>query len=99
MMVIEPIIRDGPTKTKVHPTNQLLKPTVEEEANNKLLLPVEDQELALNLKPTADLKLEADQAHQTVDIMLVTLEITFSVHHHHKSLLNNNNNKTAALLP
>ena len=100
MTVIKLTLRDGQTKTKVHQTNQLLKLLVAEVETNKLpKLPVEDQELALNLKPTLDLKLEADQAHQTVDIMLETLEITFSGLAHQSLQLPNNNNKTAALLP
>lgn len=66
-------------------------------ANNKQQLPVEDQEPALNLKPTPDPKLEADQVHQTVDTMLETPETTFLVHLP-SPLNSNNNNKTAALL-
>jgi hypothetical protein len=100
MMVIEPMLRDGQTKMKVHLTNQLLKLMVEEvETNKQHQLPVEDQELALNLKPILDLKLEADQAHQTVDITLEIPETTFLVQVQPQSLLlNNNNNKTAAPL-
>jgi hypothetical protein len=61
----------------------LNKPMPKREVLNHHQLPVEDQELVLNPqpKPTPGLKLEADQAHQTVAIMLETqqaLVATFS---------------------
>jgi hypothetical protein len=103
MMEIELTIRDGPTKMRVHQTkmlNKLMPKKVKHQVKDQL--PVEDQELAVvkqPSKPTPDLKLEADQVPQTVDIMqeiMQALVATFS--EVQLSLNNNNNNKTLVQL-